>query len=167
MNGLALYTQSVWIGAVFVCAMVVILLCLLMTALYVFSARTERKARLKRAGKKILIGSTLFLLVAFVLKYQADARVRSNAHMSGQSISTNDGGLYIARYAYLGREEVLLRVYRRSDMTLIAERIYSELDEVGLVWTTDKVIYDTSAFDGKGYIDLPPTLLDRILAKFP
>jgi hypothetical protein len=41
MNGLALYTQSVWIGAVFVCAMVVILLCLLMTALLELSGKRD------------------------------------------------------------------------------------------------------------------------------
>jgi hypothetical protein len=166
MNGLALYTQSVGIGVMVVFIMITVLFCFLLATLYVFAKKTERKARLKKAGRRIAItGSLLLLVLAF--KYQADARARTNAHVSGQSISTPDGGLYLATYAYLGREEVLLRLYRRNDMALIAERTYTELDEVGLVWNTDKLIYDTSAFDGHGYIDLPPTLLDRILAQFP
>jgi hypothetical protein len=167
MNGLAIYAQVVGVGAMVVCAMVVILLYLLVAILYVFSGKTGRKARLKKAGIRGVFGTTLFLVAVFALRYQADARERANAHISGESISDEDGGPYIARYAYLGNREVLLRVYRRSDMSLIAERTYSELDEVKLAWTTDELIYDTSAFDGKGYIDLPPTLLDRILAKFP
>ncbi len=169
MNGLALYAQSVWIGAMVVCAVIAISLCLLLAALYVFSGKTGRKARFKKAGIRIVLGTALFLLVVFSLRYQADARERINAHMSGESISDEDGGLYIARYAYLGNREILLRVYRRSDMTLLAERTYLELDRVKLTWTInkDKLIYDTSASDGKGYIDLPPTLKDRFLAKFP
>ncbi|MFL9960591.1 hypothetical protein PQR02_05530 [Paraburkholderia sediminicola] len=130
--------------------MIIVSFCFLLVTRYVFSRKTERKARLEKAGRRIAIVGSLFLLLVLALKYQADARARTNAPVSGQSISTPDGGLYLATYAYLGREEVLLRLYRRNDMALIAERTYTELDEVGLVWNTDKLIYDTSAFDGHG-----------------
>jgi hypothetical protein len=167
MNGLAVYIQSVAIGMAVVCAMVIASLCLLLAILYVFSNETERRLRLKKAMKRILVWAALLLVVGSALKYQADVRTRMGANAFKESVSSTDGGLYTARYAYLGGEEFLLRVYRTADMALLAERTYPEPDAVDLLWTKEKLIYDTSAFDGKGYIALPPTLLDGIRAKLP
>ena len=57
-----------------------------------------------------------------------------------------------------------LRLYRTSDMKLLAERTYFAAGKVALYWTPDFLIDDSSQNDGM--IALPPTRLDRLTVLF-
>ncbi|MGF6640667.1 hypothetical protein [Paraburkholderia sp. MM6662-R1] len=69
----------------------------------------------------------------------------------------SDDGKYIARYAYLPRHRIALRLYRATTAELLAERVYRYPERIRLFWTEDYLIYDTSAEGGDGEIELPPS----------
>lgn len=71
---------------------------------------------------------------------------------------------YLARYCYLSKDTVLLRLYGANGEQLLAERMFFELDFLRLYWRSDTLNYDTET---GGSIPLPPTILDRFRAKLP
>jgi hypothetical protein len=81
---------------------------------------------------------------------------------------------YVARYCYVGRDEVWLQVYDASGRDLLAERMYFDPDKGSFFWYTDPrggpnyLMYQSSSSDsGYGEIAIPPTRLDRLLAALP
>lgn len=107
----------------------------------------------------------LFLL-AVNYYFAANARAHAGEATGGWEIEVSDAdrGAYTARYALINRRDILLRLYRTGDPTLLAERTYGE-HGVALTWTKDMLIYDTSIDNGA--IALPPTRMDRLLAMLP
>lgn len=107
-------------------------------------------------------------LVLFGVNYcvAANDRARASANTGDweTSISDTHGGAYTAKYIVMHRDKILLRLYRTGDPALLAERTYQE-HGVAFVWTEHALIYDTSEDDGG--IRLPPTRMDRLLAKLP
>ena len=83
--------------------------------------------------------------------------------------STEDGGLYFAKYAYVGQGWIFLRIYRKGDERVLAERLYLYLDKAKFYWSKDLVVYDTAGGDipHDGVVALPPTRLDRLLTYIP
>ncbi|MBC8740148.1 hypothetical protein OKW30_005434 [Paraburkholderia sp. Clong3] len=79
----------------------------------------------------------------------------------------SDDGKYIARYAYLPRDRIALRLYRATTAELLAARVYRYPERIRLFWTEDSLIYDTSAEGDDGEIELPPSWWDRAKAKLP
>jgi len=108
------------------------------------------------------------VIVLFGIKYCVEVKARVHAgespHRWTIEVSDIQQGAYTAKSTFIGRETVLLRLYRTGDSTLLAERVYTE-HSVALLWTDGWLIYDTSLDDGA--IQLPPTRLDRLLAKLP
>jgi len=120
---------------------------------------------LRRAGcicLFVIVGLVSFFYICEVLK-------RSSIRAWISVYSVVDGGRYLAKYAYLSREEAILRIYDGRNGDLLAERTFLTLDSVKLQWGIGRVWYTT--FDKSmfydGYVDLPPSLLDRILAHTP
>ena len=72
---------------------------------------------------------------------------------------------YVARYCYLTKDTVLLRLYAANADQVLAERMFFHLDRPTFYWEPDEFGYATSP-DG-GVISLPPTLLDRLRARLP
>jgi len=110
-------------------------------------------------------------ILLFGIKYcfEARARVRADNNPDGwwSSVSDVQDGTYTAKRAFISSDTILLRLYRTGDPTLLAERSYRK-HGVEILWTEHELIYDTA--DGSylgGGIQLPPTGLDRFLAKLP
>ncbi|MGU7841962.1 hypothetical protein ACV22V_21070 [Burkholderia sp. AW33-5] len=140
--------------------------CLLIVVLYSLSHKEGRVERMKSGMKALGSGLAIVTLLFCVGSYYKDVRVRSQAMRFDTELSRNDGGRYTAQYAYLGADRILLRLYRTSDMRLLAERTYESVDSVRLVWTKESLIFDT-AVDSEGEIRLPPTRFDRFKAMLP
>ena len=110
-------------------------------------------------------------VVVFGVKYcfESKARVHAGEPPHRWSIQVPDilNGAYTAKYTFINRDTILLRLYRTGDPTLLAERTYTE-HGVDLHWSDHELIYDTSEdFYLGGSIQLPPTRVDRLLAKLP
>jgi hypothetical protein len=124
-----------------------------------------------RRGARVLRWTLCLAVVLFGAKYCFDARARNRADAYPEEwrteISDIPGAAYTARSTVVRHGTILLRLYRTGDPTLLAERIYRE-HGVELIWTDDQLIYDTAdeSFRGGG-IQLPPTRLDKLLAKLP
>ena len=76
---------------------------------------------------------------------------------------------YTARFCYLARHVFLLQIHH-ADGTLVAERTYDDSAFPSTYWKSNGVDYTYSGSDGSaagGFIDIPPTLIDRLLAKLP
>ncbi|RQZ42738.1 hypothetical protein DIE16_00645 [Burkholderia sp. Bp9090] len=140
--------------------------CLLIVVLYSFSRNEGRVERMKSGMKALGCGLAIVTLLLCAGSYYKDARLRAHATRFDTELSRNDGGRYTAQYAYLGADRILLRLYRTSDMRLLAERTYESQDSVRLVWTKESLIFDT-AVDSDGEIRLPPARFDRFRAMFP
>ncbi|WP_244136276.1 hypothetical protein [Burkholderia sp. BCC0405] len=166
MNGLATGMQGAGIVVLAEIMIFGIAACLLMAVLYGLSHKEGRAARMKSGMKVLGSGLVMITLLGYATSYYKDARVRAYATRFDTELSKNDGGRYTAQYAYLAGDRVLLRLYRTSDMRLLAERTYEYPDAVRLVWTRESLIFDT-AVDSDGEIELPPTRLDRLKAMLP
>lgn len=104
-----------------------------------------------------------------LVNYGSDVIYRHSANDWIEEVSDADGGLYTAKYAYLGRGWILLRIYKTGQPELLAERTYQYLDRAKLLWLENIIIYNTAEdeliYDGG--VNLPPSRLDFVLAKLP
>ncbi len=168
MNGLAEGIQTYAVGMLLIFSMIAFLVILIVTVIYVFSGREGRGVRLKTALRKLGIWLGSIFVVCVAWSYYRDATDRAEVTKFQRVLSDDPAykGEYMAEYAYLPRNRILLRVYRTADMSLLAERTYSYPDAARLTWTEDSLIYDT-AMDSGGELSLPPTLYDRITAWLP
>jgi hypothetical protein len=168
MNGMATAAQASAIGFAMTLAAILAVFVAISIVLYVRTHKDWRAGRLKKTLKNLVVGlGGLFLLIASFVYYQ-NASTRAKASDFHREASDSDGGLYTAKYAYLSRDRILLRLYRTSDMKLLAERTYSYPEAARLVWGKEVLIYDTSEdADGGGEIKLPPSLYDRLTAHLP
>jgi hypothetical protein len=165
MNGLGEGMQNYAIGMFVVFLAIALLVIFIVTLIYVFYSRKGRLIRLKIALKKIGIWFGSIFIVVVSWNYYHDAIDRAKATDFDKELSDNEAykGEYMAEYAYLPGRRIYLRVYRSSDMALIADRTYSYPDAAKLFWSEDSLVYDTRG----GSLSLPPTLYDRIMAKLP
>jgi hypothetical protein len=143
-----------------------IAVCLLIVVLYSLSRKERRFERVKPGMKALGFGLLIVTLLFCADSYYKDARVRAHATQFDSEASRYDGGRYTAQYAYLEGNRILLRLYRTSDMRLLAERTYEYPDAVRLIWTRESLIFDT-AVESDGEIKLPPTQFDRLRAMLP
>lgn len=167
MNGLAESTQAIGIAYLVMLATVVGMICSGWAVLYVFSKKDRRIVRMKTAMKRIGVVLGVAVLAGVSLSYYEGVKARASASAFQTVQSDKDGGIYTARYAYISRDRIFLRVYRTSDMALLAERTYEYPDAAKLIWTKDSLIYDTAGEGDDGKVHLPPTVVDRLLAKVP
>ncbi|HDR9492757.1 hypothetical protein [Burkholderia stabilis] len=124
-------------------------------------------------SSKYLVGVAIAVaLIGTLLPYawRVDIRSKTNHMRQCHTEQSRQGHQhYTATYCYGPGEHVVLRLYRSSNMDLIAERMfrYPRGEPVRLTWDQDAVVYDTAASDGEGIIELPPSFGDRLLAKLP
>ncbi|MCA8009215.1 hypothetical protein KPB04_10500 [Burkholderia cenocepacia] len=166
MNGLATATQGAGMVALAAIALFGIAVCVLIVVLYSLAHQEGRAARMKSGMKALGFGVAVVTALGCAGSYYQDAHVRARATQFDTELSTNDGGRYTAKYTYLAGDRILLRLYRTSDMRLLAERTYEYPESIRLVWTKEFLIFDT-AVDSDGEIKLPPTLFDRLTAMLP
>ena len=123
--------------------------------------------------KKIFIASTRLLawilalgFAMLLLDYSLDVSKRlSRGAVCQWNVVPNPENLpYVARYCHLNKDTALLRLYDAKGKELLAERMYFEQDMARIFWTHDELIYTTSTDE---VLSLPPTMLDRLLAKLP
>ena len=111
-------------------------------------------------------------IAAFVwlLLYADNVRTRISAKHAGTSVSTEDGGLYVAEYYWHYYHAYgLVKVYRASDGALVAEREFAFAEAIQMLWEKDQLMYannDKSIFHD-GILNLPPTPMDRLFALIP
>lgn len=104
-----------------------------------------------------------------VINYYGDASRRSTAEDWSIQTSTEDDGIYTTKYTYLTSHIMVIRLYKTGENTLLAERTFDHSDMPRVFWTKDKLIYSTndSSMLYDGFINLPPTWIDRLLAQLP
>ena len=117
-----------------------------------------------------IIKKIIFIAIFIVLiNYYGDASRRSTAENWSSQSSTEDDGTYTTRYTYLTSHVMVIRLYKTGEKTLLAERTFDHSDMPRVFWTKDKLIYSTndSSTFYDGFINLPPTWIDRLLAQLP
>ncbi len=123
--------------------------------------------------KRILISLGRFIawivalgVVVLLLDYSLDvSKRRSLGSVCRWNVAPNPENFpYVARYCYLTKDIVLLRLYDAQGRELLAERMYLEPNVALIVWTSDELLYRNSAGDT---ISLPPTIIDRLRARLP
>jgi hypothetical protein len=110
----------------------------------------------------------LAALVAFVYLciYVSDAHTRATRapNCRWNLVSNPDNAPYSARFCYLTKGEILLRIHDGVDRR-IAKRHYAYSDLARFYWEPNGLDYISD--DRGSFIELPPTLLDRLRAKLP
>jgi hypothetical protein len=124
----------------------------------------------KMLGVLVRLAPCLFALAAFVgaCSYVLDAHQRTT-RLSGCNwnvVENPDRAPYSARFCYLTKDTVLLRLYDVKGKQLLAERTFINIDHPNFVFDREELIYDTSSRDG-GKILLPPNIVDQWLARLP
>ena len=125
--------------------------------------------RLALIVRKILSAIFLLIVVVSILNYALQVSFRSSAKRWYPQVSDEDGGIYTVQYARVAENWISFRLYRTGGNEVLAERTYQFIGSPNFVWTHDALIYDTSAdsFYNTGFVQLPPTRLDRWLAWLP
>jgi hypothetical protein len=82
------------------------------------------------------------------------------------AVENPDRAPYSARFCYLTKDTVLLRLYDVKGEQLLAERTFINIDRPNFVFDREELIYDTSSRDD-GKILLPPNIVDQWLARLP
>ena len=123
-------------------------------------------ARLRRLLLRWTCWIAALVALVYLCDYLIDARMRMTKAPSCEWIivPTIGNSPYSARFCYLNKETVLVRIYEISGK-LLAERTYFQLGTPRISWDTDRLWYDTYPADT--FIALPPTLIDRLRAKLP
>lgn len=105
--------------------------------------------------------------VAYAVGYMLDVRIRqvNVPNCRWNLVPKTSDVPYLAYFCYVARDTVLLRLYDISNQHLLAERMFFNLDRPNFYWENDAFGYDTAP-DG-GVVTLPPTVLDRLLARLP
>lgn len=105
-------------------------------------------------------------IIVLLLDYSLDVSKRLSREPACKwNIVPNPENLpYVARWCKLTKDTALLQLYAPGEKTLLAERMFIELDAPLLWWTPDKLGYDVQMGHS---IKLPPTLIDRVRARLP
>ena len=114
------------------------------------------------------MGLSLCIFLIEAADYLLDARLR--ARTIPQCHWTNDSPLpdpfpYLARWCFLTKDVVMLRLYDEQGKTLLAERMFSYSDFPRIYWKSTKLGYQTLTSDDE--IALPPSRLDRWRTRLP
>lgn len=123
-----------------------------------------------RITRRMVIALAFLCLISAVLIYAFGMLQRSNSKNTHTESSTADGGIYTAKYGSAGAGYQTLRLYRSSDLKLLAESTFYEPDLVTLYWEKNLLIYtdpQNDAYFHNGEMKLPPTWGDRMLAMLP
>lgn len=128
----------------------------------------RRLVRLCRAFLHCSLWLAAFAALVFLCRYLSDAHTRATRapDCRWNAVPNPNNTPYSARFCYLDKETVLLRVYDTKGQALLAERSFFELDRPRFHWESNALGYNDRNYDG-GEIALPPTLLERLRVKLP
>ena len=133
-----------------------------------------RLVRLLKSLLRLAYWIAALVAVVYFCNYLLDAHTRTTRVPACEwdKVENPNNGTYdktyFARVCYLARDVYLVRVHH-ADGTLVAERTYDYPAFPKIYWEPDGVsyVYDKNGRGALGFIDIPPTLLDRLLAKLP
>lgn len=133
-----------------------------------------RFARLRKPLLRWTCWIAALVALVYLCDYLIDARMRmTKAPGCEWDLVPNPNNLpydaaYSARFCYLVRGTFLVQVHRGVD-ELVAERTYLYPDLASVYWESDGLgyVYDDVGRDAAGFIEIPPTLIDRLRAKLP
>ncbi|WP_174985638.1 hypothetical protein [Burkholderia lata] len=120
--------------------------------------------------RRTFVSAAVVTVLGFSWSYWKDVQLRAICDSSEQKIERSPHGGYWARYCYFG-DTVVLRLYDREGERLVAERTYRDGSgiPVELHWAKEALMYPQGLEFGEtfGEISLPPTFLDRMMARLP
>ncbi|KFL55644.1 hypothetical protein [Burkholderia pyrrocinia] len=116
--------------------------------------------------RRIVVTLAALILLCLAWRYWQDARLRAACSPRDRVTEYSPDGRYVAKYCYF-RDAIILRLYRKDNARLLAERTYRDTSGIlpSLTWTKDALIYPEG--DALKTIHLPPSLYDRFLTQFP
>jgi hypothetical protein len=169
MMGMQGYSEGMMAFYALVFIALVVLVSLVRSLVIIFSQSTGRGACARRIARvwavRIASGAALWVAV----NYWIGADLRSKAHDCRKAPS--DGGRYIAELCLLrwnpaGNSDYPGRVYNAKGGELLAERTFSTPVPELSWWKEESVSFERGG-DDSSWVILPPSLYDRLLAKFP
>ncbi|AOJ32920.1 hypothetical protein [Burkholderia metallica] len=120
--------------------------------------------------RRAFVSAAVVTVLGFGWSYWKDVQLRAICDSRTQKIERSPHGGYWARYCYFG-DTIVLRLYDREGERLVAERTYRDGSRipVELHWAKEALMYPQGLEFGEtfGEISLPPTLLDRMMARLP
>ncbi|MEN8516527.1 hypothetical protein FPJ27_36575 [Burkholderia sp. MS455] len=120
--------------------------------------------------RRAFVSAAVVTVLGFGWGYWKDVQLRAICDSREQKIERSSHGGYWARYCYFG-DTIVLRLYDRGGEHLVAERTYRDGSRlpVELHWAKEALMYPQGLEFGAtfGEISLPPTFLDRMLARLP
>jgi hypothetical protein len=129
--------------------------------------RCERTWYIARVAvvRTIVSAFATFALV-FAGSYWKDARLRASITPADCDTAQSANGRFIAQTCYVG-DKVILRLDELGNRHPLAERTYPRYsdDPIRIYWKTAALLYEDG--DDIGTIGLPPSTLDRLLARLP
>lgn len=116
--------------------------------------------------RRIVVTLAALIMLGIAWRYWQDARLRAACSPRDRVTEYSPDGRYVAKYCYF-RDTIILRLYGKDNMRLLAERTYRDTSGVlvSLTWTKDSLTYPEG--DVLKTINLPPSLYDRILTQLP
>ncbi|MBY4727756.1 MULTISPECIES: hypothetical protein [Burkholderia] len=121
-------------------------------------------------GRRAFVSAVVVTVLGFGWSCWKDVQLRANCDSRTQKIERSPYGGYWARYCYFG-DTIVLRLYDREGECLVAERTYRDGSRtpVDLHWAKEALMYPQGLEFGEtfGEISLPPTFLDRMMARLP
>lgn len=163
MNGLSSYAEISASGGLFAMLILAFSIILLVSWQHISKSKIGKFGRFKIVLTRTLL-TTLALTSALVIFRHSV--IEKDIFAVKFSQETSLSGDYLVEYAYLPRDEILLRLYDARSKNLLAERRYDYQDRIRLVWTKNSLIYDTSADGDNGEIKLPPGFWDKFKANY-
>lgn len=126
----------------------------------------HRFARLWRALVRCACWLTTLVALVYLCSYVIDAHKRTTKAPGCQWNAVPNPGKspYSARFCYLTKEAVLLRVYDETGQ-LVAERPYTYSDLARFYWEPNGLGYISD--DRGSFVELPPGFIERLRAKLP
>lgn len=126
----------------------------------------SRIEKLRRSLGKAALWIGAFSTTIFLLDYSLDIskRVAREPACIWDLVENPRHISYVARWCKLTKDTTLLRLYDPKEETLLAERMFFELDASLFWWTVDELGYDIQR---EYVIKLPPTWIDRFRTKLP
>ncbi|MCA3640653.1 MAG: hypothetical protein IOC33_15890 [Burkholderia sp.] len=120
--------------------------------------------------RRAFVSAAVAAVLGFGWGYWKDVQLRAICDSRTQKIERSPHGGYWARYCYSG-DTIVLRLYDREGERLVAERTYRDGSRlpVELHWAKEALMYPQGLEFGEtsGEISLPPTFLDRMMARLP
>ncbi|MDY7579202.1 hypothetical protein RGU70_12815 [Herbaspirillum sp. RTI4] len=116
--------------------------------------------------KRPMLRGFIFGFIFISINYIHDVYVRAIASDCSIDKSTKDDGIYTAEVCRSPYSVIRLRIYDSKSKKLLAERNFRNIYSIDISWT-EKEIWFRGRGASEEYINLPPTLSDRILAQLP